>query len=200
MSFSRSCFTFQRPPCTLFPTHNPGSGVLAGVGRVFSERYRRCWAAYSRCYCAPVLSLRSCLPSEHLPHLPGVLPPFFCNTLPSAISCTKYSIPGCHDDPEEKRQDAIRAEINAGHRFDIFAAERSENSVQWHIDGHDYVWALSETIDNAREVIFIERLGDDDDDHLTALPFLHPLGRARTTVFLSLRASHLTPIPPLRAR
>ncbi|KAJ7691682.1 hypothetical protein B0H16DRAFT_1486662 [Mycena metata] len=63
-----------------------------------------------------------------------------------------------HDDPEEKRLDEIRAEINAGHRFDNFAAERSENFVKWHIDGHDYMWALSEMIDNAREVIFIQTL------------------------------------------
>ncbi|KAJ7740834.1 hypothetical protein B0H16DRAFT_1728848 [Mycena metata] len=46
-----------------------------------------------------------------------------------------------HDDPEEKRQNEIRAEINAGHRFDSFAAERSENFVKWHIDRHDYMWA-----------------------------------------------------------
>ncbi|CAK5267179.1 unnamed protein product [Mycena citricolor] len=61
-----------------------------------------------------------------------------------------------HDDPEEKRQDAIRAEINAGHRFDSFATERAENFVKWHIDGHDYMWALSEMLDSAKDVIFIQ--------------------------------------------
>jgi phospholipase D1/2 len=41
---------------------------------------------------------------------------------------------GRHDDPEEKRQDEIRKEINAGHRFDSFAAQRSENYVKWWVD------------------------------------------------------------------
>ncbi|KAJ6632257.1 phospholipase D/nuclease [Mycena sp. CBHHK59/15] len=62
-----------------------------------------------------------------------------------------------HDDPDEKRQDEIRAEINASHRFDSFAAERgADNFVKWHIDGHDYMWALSEMLDSAKEVIFIQ--------------------------------------------
>nr|GAT61270.1 phospholipase D [Mycena chlorophos] len=60
-----------------------------------------------------------------------------------------------HDDPEEKRRDEIRAEINASHRFDSFADERSQNAVKWHIDGHDYMWAVSEFIDSAKECIFI---------------------------------------------
>ncbi|KAG6848025.1 hypothetical protein H0H93_004105 [Arthromyces matolae] len=60
-----------------------------------------------------------------------------------------------HDDPEEIAQDKIRAEINAGHRFNSFAGERSNNDVKWHIDGHDYMWALSEMLENAKEVIFI---------------------------------------------
>ncbi|PSS38102.1 hypothetical protein PHLCEN_2v82 [Hermanssonia centrifuga] len=60
-----------------------------------------------------------------------------------------------HDDPEEKHNDMIRAEINAGHRFDSFADERSQNFVKWHVDGHDYMYALSEMLDSAREAIFI---------------------------------------------
>ncbi|CCM01548.1 uncharacterized protein FIBRA_03606 [Fibroporia radiculosa] len=60
-----------------------------------------------------------------------------------------------HDTPQERREDEIRAEINAGHRFDSFAAQRSHNFVKWHIDGHDYMYALSERLENAREVIFI---------------------------------------------
>ncbi|KAF9810816.1 hypothetical protein IEO21_06796 [Rhodonia placenta] len=60
-----------------------------------------------------------------------------------------------HDTPEEKEADTIRAEINASHRFDSFAAERSQNFVKWHIDGHDYMYALSEMLDKAREAIFI---------------------------------------------
>ncbi|KAI0338808.1 phospholipase D/nuclease [Trametopsis cervina] len=60
-----------------------------------------------------------------------------------------------HDDPEEKQNDMIRAEINAGHRFHSFAGERSQNFVKWHVDGHDYFYALSEMLESAREVIFI---------------------------------------------
>ncbi|KAI0668061.1 phospholipase D/nuclease [Trametes maxima] len=60
-----------------------------------------------------------------------------------------------HDDPEEKRADMIRAEINAGHRFHSFAGERSQNFIKWHIDGHDYMWAVSELLDRAKEAIFI---------------------------------------------
>ncbi|KZV71453.1 phospholipase D [Peniophora sp. CONT] len=60
-----------------------------------------------------------------------------------------------HDDPEEKAQDEVRAEINAGHRFQSFAGERSQNFVKWHIDGCDYFWALSEMLDSAKECIFI---------------------------------------------
>ncbi|KAJ7127892.1 hypothetical protein C8R44DRAFT_100509 [Mycena epipterygia] len=79
-----------------------------------------------------------------------------------------------HDDPEEKRQDEIRAEINAGHRFDSFAAERSENFVKWHIDGHDYMWALSEMLDNAKEVIFIQDWWLTPELYLRRPPAYHP--------------------------
>ncbi|KAI9060697.1 phospholipase D/nuclease [Trametes sanguinea] len=60
-----------------------------------------------------------------------------------------------HDDPEEKRADMIRSEIMAGHRFHSFADQRSQNFVKWHIDGHDYMWAVSELLESAREAIFI---------------------------------------------
>ena len=36
-----------------------------------------------------------------------------------------------HDDPWEKMNDQIRAEIRASHRFDSFAGERAQNSVKW---------------------------------------------------------------------
>lgn len=36
-----------------------------------------------------------------------------------------------HDDPDEQRNDMIRAEINASHRFDSFASERAQNFVKW---------------------------------------------------------------------
>ncbi|KAK7030848.1 hypothetical protein VNI00_013956 [Paramarasmius palmivorus] len=60
-----------------------------------------------------------------------------------------------HDEPHEIREDEIRAEINASHRFQSFAEERTDNFVKWHIDGHDYMWAVSEMLENAKECIFI---------------------------------------------
>ncbi|KAH9914591.1 phospholipase D/nuclease [Fomitopsis serialis] len=60
-----------------------------------------------------------------------------------------------HDTPEEKRIDALRTEINDGHRFQSFAEQRPSNAVKWHIDGHDYFYAVSEVLDSARECIFI---------------------------------------------
>lgn len=93
---------------------------------------------------------------------------------PSCSACWSNLHPiGRHDNPEEKINDEIRAEINASHRFQSFAAERSDNFVKWyvamssafeidlidvfsrHIDGHDYMWAVSEIIDSAKEAIFI---------------------------------------------
>jgi hypothetical protein len=82
-------------------------------------------------------------------------------------------LPGRHDEPEEQEQDRIRAEIRAAHRYDSFADVRTNNIVKWyifpsvvfisptasvlyrHIDGHDYMWALSEMLESAKEVIFI---------------------------------------------
>lgn len=70
----------------------------------------------------------------------------------------------------------VRSEIMAGHRFHSFANQRGENFVKWcvlitstravryvnhnhhygrHIDGHDYMWAVSELLDKAQEAIFI---------------------------------------------
>ncbi|KZW01475.1 phospholipase D/nuclease [Exidia glandulosa HHB12029] len=60
-----------------------------------------------------------------------------------------------HDEAHEKEQDEIRAAINRSHRFESFAAERDLNAVKWHIDGHDFFWALSELLDSAKECIFI---------------------------------------------
>ena len=67
----------------------------------------------------------------------------------------------------------VRAEIMAGHRFHSFANQRAQNFVKWcvhrhlrvrvqlwtvlrrHIDGHDYMWAVSELLEKAQEAIFI---------------------------------------------
>lgn len=61
-----------------------------------------------------------------------------------------------HDDPQEIEADNIRAAIRASHRFDSFAGERTENMVKWHVDGHDYMWAVSEMLESAKEAIFIQ--------------------------------------------
>lgn len=71
-----------------------------------------------------------------------------------------------HDEPHEKVRDELLAQIRAGHRFNSFASERTDTNVKWHIDGHDYMWALSEMLDNAKEFIFIL------DWWLTPEPFL----------------------------
>ncbi|CUA74327.1 Phospholipase D p2 [Rhizoctonia solani] len=60
-----------------------------------------------------------------------------------------------HDSPEEKEHDRIREEIRKSHRFTSFADIRDNNTVKWHIDGHDYFWAMSEILDSAQECIFI---------------------------------------------
>ncbi|KIY71099.1 phospholipase D/nuclease [Cylindrobasidium torrendii FP15055 ss-10] len=60
-----------------------------------------------------------------------------------------------HDEPEEQEADRILAAIKETHRFQSFAEEREGNFVKWHVDGHDYMWALSEMLDRAKDVIFI---------------------------------------------
>ncbi|KAH9971878.1 hypothetical protein BGW80DRAFT_1318971 [Lactifluus volemus] len=81
--------------------------------------------------------------------------------LPEGIQRTEDTILGVldpnrrHDTPEAKVHDEIRAQINANHRFESFADQRPHNSVKWHIDGHDYFYALSEMLEGARECIFI---------------------------------------------
>jgi phospholipase D1/2 len=81
--------------------------------------------------------------------------------LPGAIEHARAEIIGIanpnrrHDDPEEKLRDDIRAQINASHRFSSFADERSQNFVKWHVDGHDYMYAVSEMLESAKEAIFI---------------------------------------------
>ncbi|WVQ79396.1 hypothetical protein IAT38_001493 [Cryptococcus sp. DSM 104549] len=60
-----------------------------------------------------------------------------------------------HDEDWEKEQDAKMEAIRDSHRFRSFAGERDDNIVKWHVDGHDYFWALSELIDGAKECIMI---------------------------------------------
>ncbi|KZT40944.1 phospholipase D/nuclease [Sistotremastrum suecicum HHB10207 ss-3] len=81
--------------------------------------------------------------------------------IPEGIEHGKATIQGIvnpnhrHDSPEEKEHDLIRKEINAGHRYDSFAGIRENNFVKWHIDGHDYMYAVSEILDSAQQCIFI---------------------------------------------
>ncbi|PWN46154.1 phospholipase D/nuclease [Ceraceosorus guamensis] len=60
-----------------------------------------------------------------------------------------------HDEAHEKEKDKILQSIRDSHRFNSFAGVRSGNRAKWYSDGHDYFWALSELLDNAKETIFI---------------------------------------------
>jgi len=85
----------------------------------------------------------------------------YAERLPEGIERTRDQIIGLvnpdrrHDNPEEKLNDEIRTQINDSHRFQSFADQREDNSIKWHIDGHDYMYALSEMLDSAKECIFI---------------------------------------------
>ncbi|KAH9926358.1 phospholipase D/nuclease [Amylocystis lapponica] len=85
----------------------------------------------------------------------------FAEDIPKGLDHTIETVEGLlnpnrrHDSPQEKQEDMIRAEINASHRFHSFAAQRSQNFVKWHVDGHDYMYAVSEMLESARECIFI---------------------------------------------
>ena len=93
-----------------------------------------------------------------------------CSHATQLVSLSLSSSLGRHDEPEEQEQDRIREEIKASHRFHSFAGERTENIAKWcvrdcssailfiwcrHIDGHDYMWAVSEMLLSAKEAIFI---------------------------------------------
>ncbi|KNX49943.2 phospholipase D [Cryptococcus deuterogattii R265] len=60
-----------------------------------------------------------------------------------------------HDEEWEKEVDAKIEAIRDSHRFRSFSGERDGNIVKWHVDGHDYFWALSEAIESAKECIMI---------------------------------------------
>ncbi|KAI9454483.1 phospholipase D/nuclease [Lactarius psammicola] len=94
--------------------------------------------------------------------------------VPEGIQRTEDTIIGRHETPDAKIHDEIRAEINAGHRFGSFATERAQNAVKWHIDGHDYFYALSEMLDSARECIFILDWWLTPELYLRRPPAYHP--------------------------
>ncbi|RCH86304.1 hypothetical protein CU098_002772, partial [Rhizopus stolonifer] len=58
-----------------------------------------------------------------------------------------------HENEEDDREEEYLAQ---GHRYDSFAPIRHEAMVKYFVDGHDYCWAVSEAIEGAKEVIFIE--------------------------------------------
>jgi len=55
----------------------------------------------------------------------------------------------------KKAQDAIYKATLASHRFQSFAPPRNGNTAKWYIDGHDFMWAISELIDGAKQQICI---------------------------------------------
>lgn len=57
------------------------------------------------------------------------------------------------DEDEEKREERLNTEK---HRFESFAPVRHGARVKHYVDGQDYCWAVSEAIEHAEEVIFIE--------------------------------------------
>ncbi|KAG8871679.1 hypothetical protein FRC20_010301 [Serendipita sp. 405] len=82
-----------------------------------------------------------------------------------------------HDDPEEKARDAARTKILEAHRFKSFSTERDGNICKWHVDGHDFMWALSELIDSAKEQICIMDWWLSPELYLRRPPALHPQWR-----------------------
>ncbi|KUI61598.1 Phospholipase D1 [Cytospora mali] len=61
-----------------------------------------------------------------------------------------------HDEEHEKLTDEKRARIGESHRFQSYFPERDGNLIKWYVDGRDYFWAVSEALNNAKEVIYIE--------------------------------------------
>ncbi|RCH99456.1 hypothetical protein CU097_013561 [Rhizopus azygosporus] len=62
----------------------------------------------------------------------------------------------CIVNPDASKLDEEEEEYLAeGHRYGSFAPVRHDAMVKFFIDGHNYCWAVSEAIENAKEVIFI---------------------------------------------
>ncbi|KAG8751462.1 hypothetical protein FRC14_007904, partial [Serendipita sp. 396] len=57
--------------------------------------------------------------------------------------------------PSKQRQRTEYDAILAANRFRSFAPEREGNTVKWFVDGHDYLWAISEAIESAKSEIYI---------------------------------------------
>lgn len=65
-------------------------------------------------------------------------------------------LPDRHDESFEIENDRARSAIANSHRFQSFAPERDGCAVKWYLQGHDYFWAISEMIENAKESIIME--------------------------------------------
>lgn len=65
-----------------------------------------------------------------------------------------------HDEAHEKERDNALQAIRDSHRFNSFARERGIKpetgcDAKWYIDGHDFFWAVSKALDDAKESIMI---------------------------------------------
>ncbi|CDZ98423.1 Phospholipase D1 [Phaffia rhodozyma] len=60
-----------------------------------------------------------------------------------------------HDEEHEKEIDRQLQAIRDSHRFNSFAPETSGSIVRSHVDGHDFFWAVSIMLEEAKESIMI---------------------------------------------
>lgn len=60
-----------------------------------------------------------------------------------------------HDEAHEQATDRKRSKITESHRFKSFAPVHDGNRVKWYVDGVDYMWAVSEALEQATETIYI---------------------------------------------
>lgn len=60
-----------------------------------------------------------------------------------------------HDEEHEKITDEKRNAINETHRFNSFAPQTHNNQVKWYVDARDYFWAVSESLEQAKETIYL---------------------------------------------
>jgi phospholipase D1/2 len=75
---------------------------------------------------------------------------------------------------QRRPQTAPNAQKHPSHRFNSFAGQRSDNFVKWHIDGHDYMYAISEMLDSAKQTIFILDWWLTPELYLRRPPAYHP--------------------------
>jgi len=60
-----------------------------------------------------------------------------------------------HDEEHERETDEKRSRASETHRFHSFAPERPNNDIKWYVDGRDYFWAVSVSLEAAKETIYI---------------------------------------------